>query len=191
MRSHTGVIGVVLVIISALSFARALQRLFERVWEQDHRGGVAGAQRCLVWLAGWVVYLQLVVTIIASLDHPLSFSALGIILQIGAGTALWWWTAHTLLLGRVPWRSLWLGAALTATGLAVMVRLSRFVMPPYTEANIEQFGSLGVVFAASTWLLVFGGVIVLGATFGRVIIEDPVLRQAIATSRTTTPRSHP
>lgn len=179
VRAHTGLIGIVLVIVSALSFARAVQRLFERVWEREHRGGVAGTQRCLVWLAAWVVYLQLVVMIVASLGRPLHLSALSLLLQIAVGTALWWWTAHTLLMGRVPWSSLWVGALLTATGLCLQVRLSRFVMPQYAAANVEQFGGLGVIFAASTWLLAFGGVIVIGATIGRVVVEDPVLRRGV------------
>lgn len=189
VRSQTGLIGIVLVIISALSFARAMQRLFERVWEKPHRGGVAGTQRCLLWLAAWVVYVQLIVAIIASLGHPLRFSAVTFVLQIVAGTCLWWWTAYTLLLGRVPRRRLGVGAALTAIGLSVQIHVSHLVMPSYTKANVDQFGSLGVVFAASTWLLVFGGVIVVGNTFGRVIVEDPVLQRAYATFNRTTARS--
>lgn len=183
VRSQTGVVGLLLVIISALSFARAIQRLFERIWELKHRGGVVGAKRCLLWLAGWIVYLQLLVAVVLAMRGPLHLSVIAPVFQIGAGALVWWWTAHTLLLGRVPWSSLWLGAVLTSLGLYVQVRVSHLIMPQYTQANVDQFGALGIVFAASTWLLVFGGVIVVSATLGRVIVEDPQLGRLITSIR--------
>jgi membrane protein len=175
VRAQTGVIGAILVLISALSFARAIQRLYERVWEKPHRGGLVGNRRCLFWLVAWLIYVQL----LAAMFHAISdsgYSLVRVFVQIAANAALWWWTAHTLLLGRVPWRSLWLGAFLTAVGVNVMIQISDVVMPAYVKSSVEQFGGIGLMLAASTWLFVLGGVIVLATVLGRVLIEEPRLR---------------
>ena len=57
-----------------------------------------------------------------------------------------------------------------------MIQISHVVMPPYVESSVEQFGGLGLMLAASTWLFVFGGVLVVAAILGRVLIEEPRLR---------------
>jgi hypothetical protein len=95
--------------------------------------------------------------------------------QVGAGTVLWWWTPYVLLQGREPWRHLLPGALLTAAALAALTRLSEVLMPPYVAANVSQFGALGLVFAASTWLLIFGGILVVACVLGRVAVVDPRL----------------
>ena len=59
MRAQTGIAGLLITLFSASSFARAIQRMYERVWEQPHVGGVVGLRRCLGWLIGWLVTLQL------------------------------------------------------------------------------------------------------------------------------------
>ena len=173
--AQTGFLGLIFVLVSALSFARALQRLIERIWEQPHRGGVTGARRGIVWLVGWVVYLQLL-AVLAQLLTGGDLTVVRLLLQVAFGTLVWWWTAHTLLDNRVPWSSLWYGALITAIGMSVLVRASRLVMPPYVESNVEQFGALGILFAISTWLLVYGAVIVVATVLGRVVAEEPRLR---------------
>jgi membrane protein len=65
------------------------------------------------------------------------------------------------------------------------------VMPPYVAANVEQFGVLGLMFAASTWLLVFGGVLVAGAVLGRVVVVEPRLSQGYASLRRRAARRRP
>ena len=175
VRAQTGVIGVILVLISALSFARAMQRLYERVWELPHRGGLVGNRRCLFWLVAWLLYAQLLAALFNAVSDS-GYSVVRVVAQIAANAALWWWTAHTLLFGRVPKGSLWLGALLTSAGISLMIQISHVVMPAYVESTVEQFGGLGLMLAASTWLFVFGGVLVVAAVLGRVLIEEPMLR---------------
>lgn len=171
VRTQTGVAGLVLVVVSALSFARAMQRMYERVWELDHRGGLRGSRRCLYWLVTWVAYLQ-ALALLASLFSAKELSPVRLLVVLALSTLAWWWTARTLLLGRAPWANLLLGAALTGVALTIFARLSRVFMPAYVEANVAQFGRLGIIFAASTWLLIFGGVLVVAAVLGRVYTEE-------------------
>jgi membrane protein len=183
VRTQTGVVGLVVVFISATSYARALQRLYERTWELQHRGGFPGIRRCLVWLVGCLAYLQIIAFVLSSLSSIPGSPVWRLASQVIAGTALWWWSAHVLLQARQPWLDLLPGAALTSVGLVVLTRGSEVVMPPYVAANVDQFGVLGLVFAASTWLLVFGGVLVLAAVLGRVVVVDPRLSQGYESLR--------
>ena len=183
VRTQTGLVGIVVVFISATSYARALQRLYERTWELPHRGGFPGIRRCLVWLIGCLAYLQILAFVLASLSTVPGSPLWRLASQVVAGTALWWWSAHVLLQARQPWFDLLPGAALTAVGLAVLTQASDVFMPPYVAASVDQFGVLGMVFAASTWLLVFGGVLVVAAVLGRVVVVEPRLSQGYASLR--------
>lgn len=183
VRTQTGLVGIVVVFISATSYARALQRLYERTWELPHRGGFPGIRRCLVWLIGCLAYLQILAFVLASVSAIPGSPLWRLASQVVAGTALWWWSAHVLLQARQPWLDLLPGAALTSVGLAVLTRASDVFMPPYVAASVDQFGVLGMVFAASTWLLVFGGVLVVAAVLGRVIVVEPRLSQGYASLR--------
>jgi membrane protein len=173
VRTQTGLVGLVVVFISATGFARALQRLYERVWQVPHIGGIVGTRRSIVWLAGCLAYLQVLGLLLAVLSGLPGASVWRLTGQVVASTVLWWWSAHALLQRREPWRHLLPGAVLTAVGLAALTRLSEVMMPPYVTANVAQFGLLGLLFAASTWLLVLGGVLVVAAVVGRVAVVRP------------------
>ncbi|HEY7042135.1 MAG TPA: YhjD/YihY/BrkB family envelope integrity protein [Nocardioidaceae bacterium] len=192
VRAQTGIVGVAIVLVSALSFARALQRMYERVWQQQHRGGVVGNRRCFFWLVSWIAYLEM----IAVLSHVLprgDLSTLRLVVQFVVSTAVWWWTMRMLLLGRVGWPNLLLGALLTSIGVLLLTRFSRLLMPAYVGSAVDQFGTLGVIFAISTWLLVFGGILVVAAIIGRVYTEELTIMQRFIRmfAKRTAPDSQP
>lgn len=177
IRTQTGWVGVAVVLLSATSYARALQRMYERAWKQPHIGGVSGMRRSLLWIVGCVAYLEVLTLLLAVLSVLPGAGLWRLVGQVAAGTALWWWTQYVLLQGRVRWRSLLPGALLTAVALAALTRLSEVFMPAYVAANVSQFGALGLVFAASTWLLVFGGILVVACVLGRVAVVEPRLNR--------------
>lgn len=184
VRAQTGVIGLVVTIFSASSFARAIQRMYERVWETPHVGGISGAQRCLVWLIGWMATLQLVggVRTLMTGIHGLLGDGLSFVVQGLLFALIWWVTGWLLLFGRVPWRSLALGALLTRYVGVLYTRASSVVMPPYVRANADQFGTLGIVLAISTWLIGFAAIMVGAALIGRIVSEDPTVHRLVSRS---------
>lgn len=184
VRTQAGVIGLLIALASAVSFARALQGMYERVWEQPRATGLTARRRCFVWLVGWLAYLVLVATTARALGMGTDWAPGRLIVQSAIGLALWTWTAHTLLLGRVPWSMLWVGAALTSFGATVITEGSRVVMPRYIASNVAQFGPLGLVFALASWLIVFGSMVVVSAVVGRVIVEDPLMGRTLRTTVT-------
>ena len=87
-------------LITCHSFARLLQRTYERIWRLELLG-VRGAFRGLVWIAGLAAFLAFVVPIRNWLQD-LGGAAIYIVVTVGASTVLWAWTPYVLLGGRVP-----------------------------------------------------------------------------------------
>ncbi|MFC5492375.1 YhjD/YihY/BrkB family envelope integrity protein [Nocardioides caricicola] len=184
VRAQTGLIGIAITLFSATSFARAVQRMYERIWDVTHVGGVSGTRRCFLWLLGWLMTLQLVGALRTLMNGVDGLVADGLRLAIQALllSALWWVTSWVLLFGRVPWHRLALGAVLTGTLGLLYNRGSSLVMPVYVDANADQFGTLGVILAVSTWLIGFAAVMVGSAVVGRVVSEDPTVRRLVSSA---------
>jgi membrane protein len=100
----------------------------------------------------------------------------GLTIEIVGTTLIWWWSAHLLLGGRVGWVQLLPGGLATGVLLVVLSRLSDVFMPTFVQANLKQFGSLGVVFAVASWLVTFGGVLIVATVLGR-FVDDLVRRE--------------
>ena len=174
VRTQTGLLGAVIVVLSASSFARAMQRMYERTWERRHLGGFRGRRLCLGWLVGWLVALQ-ALSLVSSLADRVDVAALAPVwvgVRVLVASAVWWWTIHVLLAGRVPWRRLAVPAVLTGTSLVIYAAGSSVVMPRYASSTAEQFGTLGLVLTLATWLVGVAGVMVVAAVIGRVLTED-------------------
>ena len=181
VRAQTGILGFLITIFSATSFARAIQRMYERVWDQPHVGGLSGAQRCLLWLLGWMLTLQIIGALrrIGDGVGGVVGDGVGFVVQAALLSLIWWATCWVLLFGRIPWRSLALGATLTGVLGVVYNRGASFVMPPYVKANADQFGTLGVILAVSTWLIGFAAIMVGSALVGRIVSEDPTVLRVV------------
>jgi len=84
---------------------------------------------------------------------------------------LWWWTPYLLLLGRVRARSLLPGGLLTAAAMLVLGKVSSVVLPRTVRNNERQFGTIGMVFAIESWLVVVACTIVLAAVVSAVAAQ--------------------
>lgn len=181
VRAQTGLVGIAITLFSATSFARAIQRMYERVWEQPHVGGMSGARRCFLWLVGWLVGIQTASGVLRLLGGTggLAPGTARLLLQVAMATAIWLVTARLLLFGRVPWPRLALGALITGVLQALYTRGSGLVMPAYVDSSAHQFGTLGVILAVSTWMIGFAGILVASALVGRVVSEDPTVLRVV------------
>lgn len=155
--SSITIAGAVLVVFSALSFTRALQRLFERTWNlPKHHMRVAG-EWGLVWIAAFTVYWALFPFLHDAVDGPLRW-----VLGLGGTFAFWLLTPYLLLARRVPWRRLVLQGALTALGMTVVVAGGAIYAPRAMSTAASEFGSIGVAFTLLS-LLWAGGFVLVGA----------------------------
>ncbi len=140
IRAHTGIIGILITIFSATSFARAVQRMYERVWEQPHIGGVSGLRRSLFWLIGWLMTIQAISALGFLLSQVDAFDALRFLLQALTSSLIWAWTSRMLLFGRVSWGQLSVGALLTGFSLVLYSWGSGLVMPTYVASSAASLG---------------------------------------------------
>jgi membrane protein len=168
-----GFVGVVVVFLSATSFSRSLQRMYSKVWDLTGVKKRGSIRSSVVWLAGWLVAVQLLGVVARSMGLLPWLDSASLLVRFVGQTAIWWWTARVMLLWRVPWSQLLPAAVLTSTGLLLLGIGSRVVMPHYAHSSVEQFGTLGLVFAIATWLVAFGGVLLITSLLGRLAAEQP------------------
>lgn len=138
-----GAVGVVVTLLSATAWSRALQTTCERSWHLPKAKARLAAWRWLVWITVWLgaVLFQ------GSLRDAFGAGpAGGFVLALAGNTLLWWWTQHLLLGGRIPWPPLLPGAVFVACGMQVVSWGSRIYMPHALERSVAQFGGLGSVF---------------------------------------------
>ena len=180
VETNSGVFGLVIALVSATSFSRALQRMYARVFEVHGEGGRGRFQKSVVWLPVWLAYIATSALLGGWRDDlpggGIWIPVVAALLQV----AFWWWSAHFMLLGLRAWSHLLPAALLTTAASLVLVGGSAVVMPPYTRSTVEQFGSFGLVLAAATWLVAFGGVLVATCLTGRLVAEHPVWQRTIA-----------
>ncbi|MCW2982678.1 MAG: ribonuclease [Conexibacter sp.] len=154
--SSITVVGVVLVVVSALSFSRTLQRIFELTWQLPRRG-FRGTLAGLRWLAVVVVYGALHL-LVASWVHGVP----GVLLALAGAFVLWLLTPYILLDGRLPWRRLIPQAGLCAVGMTVLGAGCAVYVPRAMSSSSSEFGAIGVAFTLLS-VLWAGGFIIVGA----------------------------
>jgi membrane protein len=167
-----GVIGILMVILSGTSFARALGRLYGKVWNiptLSIRGG---------WR--WVAVLFAVASAVSLLGAARNVNGLqwwvGLPLEFGIELVVWFalWAAVPYLLteGRLAGRVLWATAAATSFGLAVLAIAGKIYLPFAGASAQDKFGALGLVFTSITWMFVMSGVVVAAATTVKALALD-------------------
>ena len=179
VRSQTGFVGLAIVLVSATSFSRALQRMYARVWDVTAARRRDAVRVSVIWPCAWLAYVQVVTLLSGWLSHLPGIDAVGHVFSFVAQVLIWWWTARVMLTSRVSWSLLLPSAVITAMGVVALVQASGVVMPRYARSMLDQFGSLGVVLASASWLVAFGGVLVVTTLVGRLLAQQPIWRDAV------------
>ena len=149
--------GLLLLIIAALSFARAMQRLYEGAF-----GLPPLSMRNTRWALLWLLILFVVAAVRPLIDRgPVT----GLILS----AAIWLATPYLLLGRRVHWSRLIGVALLSAVGMSGVGIYTVIYMPHAIGDASEQYGVFGIGFALLSWLFVTACVLVAAATGGALI----------------------
>jgi membrane protein len=152
-----------LLVLSGLSLATTIQRLYEAAWRLPPRG-LRGKFGGLAALALLVTQILLVSLLAGFLRSAPAGSLLTLVLRIVASSAIWLVLQHLLLGGRVAWRGLLPGAVVAGVGQQVVAALSTLWIPGLIENNSTRYGMIGVSFALLSWLVVIAVVQVAAAT---------------------------
>jgi membrane protein len=165
VESGVTALGVLLLLVSALSFTRGMQRLYEGVFDLE-KLGVKNTPRALLWLFVITAFLAVRPLILGPLHGWVSEAA-----TLAFSTMLWVVTPYLMLGRRVSWQRLLPGAVLTAIGMAGVGIWSVIWMPHTLASSAGQFGLIGIGFALLTWLIAIAGVIVVTSTGGAMIAD--------------------
>lgn len=152
-------------ILSALAFTRALQRLYVRAWGLD-KIGVRGNVWGLLWLVAFAVYGSLQPLILSIFSGETATAV-----SLAASSALWLFTPWLLVGRQIHWQRLVPQALLTSVSLAILGVAASLYMPRTVASAASQFGFIGVAFALLSFLFVVSFIIVVAAALGSVLAE--------------------
>lgn len=167
-------ISIVILLLSALSFTRALQRIFQRAYGRKN-DMIKDQQRGLAWLVCLGVWVTLLSPLHESLED-LGGIVFAVVVATVSGFLLWLGTPM-LLLGERNWHLLAPGAAVSGFLGALLGVASSIYVPIAMEWSADKYGLIGVAFALQSWLLVAGFLIVIGAAIGATVVERVEARE--------------
>jgi membrane protein len=165
VRGGTTLLGAALLIVAALAFTRALQRLYARVWGLKSPGW-RGTGWGLLWLLAFSAFWSLQ-PLIADVADGTTATAI----SLAASACLWLVTPWLLLGRRVPWHRLLPQAVLTALGLSLLGIGAAYYVPAEMASSGRQFGFIGVAFVLLSWLFAVAAVVVVSAVVGAALVE--------------------
>jgi membrane protein len=152
-------------ILGGVAVAGALQGLYQRIFELDHRA-TRDMPRELIWLAlwwGWLLAGGWVGPWVRG-RGPVVFGIVGLVVFTG----FWWFTMWFLLAGRIPWRRLLPSAIATGVFWVSMEAVFAVVFSGMLISNELEYGPIGIVFALVSYMIAIGVVVILGAVTGIV-----------------------
>ncbi|GCB48446.1 hypothetical protein SNL152K_5770 [Streptomyces sp. NL15-2K] len=180
-RDAAGAVGVVVTLVSATAFSRALQAVCERCWHLPRTPVRAAVWRWLLWLLVWLGVLLVQAPLRGGFGGG---AVIGGVLSVLSATLLWWWSQHLLLGGRIGWRDLLPGALLAGTGTVVLSWAAGLFVPTVMERSLREFGPLGPVFTFLSWLIAVFLVAVSGLALGQYVASSDWYRTAAVPRRT-------
>ncbi|MDE8647595.1 hypothetical protein PXH69_21710 [Rhodococcus qingshengii] len=166
-----GVAGLLMVAISGTSFARALGRIYGKIWSVPSIS-MRDFWRCVVVLllvasSATLVGLMREVSDVRYVGVPLA--ALG---ELLVWMLVWTLCPYLLTVSALSGRVLWATGLLTASALTAVRTAGRFVLPTFTASAQAKFGPLGLVFTSISWLFVLSMVIVGAAAITKAVALD-------------------
>jgi uncharacterized BrkB/YihY/UPF0761 family membrane protein len=168
-----GLLGVLVVLVSATSLSRALIRAYDAVWMHGRtRSQLNQAWRWFVAVVGLALAVGVTQKLAAALESipPRDWWAtlLVAVANLGIATLVPW----LLMAGRVPVRWLFPGGLLYAVGMLLAHPVSTRYLSASIEVSAARFGSIGVAFTYLTYLYIIAWWLLATAVVGQVLVAD-------------------
>jgi membrane protein len=170
VTSSVGILGGLLLLIAALSFARAVQRLIERAWGLKPLS-LRNTRNAALWIPGLAAY-GVLTGLIGSESGTGLVHVLALIVSAVLGVGFILWTGRLLSARRVTSADLLPFAILVAGGLAVYAVVSDVWIPRLFNTYAARYGVIGATFAIISALFGATFVIVVMTAIGREITEE-------------------
>ena len=169
-RGAFGIIGLLIVVVSATSFSRALARMYGKVWRVTPPGWTGGWR----WVAALLGVALTTVTLRAlQLASTGVFATVSeLLLTFALNSLLWTWAPWLLLARQVAWRRLLPGGVIMGVCSMGTSIASGIYLPRALVSASRQFGALGIAFTYIGWLFVVAFVLVCSTVLGAVLARD-------------------
>jgi membrane protein len=171
--SSFGVIGSLVVLLSATGLARALARAYGSIW--DVTGLPSGPRAAWRWLLTVVLVTfatvggRLVGWLTGDLPAPYLFGGCLLVIAGALVGAL----PQRLLLGRrVVWWKVLPGGLIFGLMLLALRPAGSIYLPRALRASDERYGTIGLAFTYIGWLYVLSFALLLATILGRVLVEE-------------------
>lgn len=168
-----GVLGVLVVLVSATSLSRAMTRACAALWELPRPASrLSSAWR---WVA---VVLAMAIALVAARqlhDFSARLPPPGLwdtIAAAASDVAITLFIPVVLLAGAVPLRWLVPWALLFGLVMLIVRPASAEYLPQALNTSAERYGSIGVAFTYLAWLYVVAFCFLLSGVMGKVIVTD-------------------
>ncbi|MFF7635195.1 hypothetical protein ACFZB9_18870 [Kitasatospora sp. NPDC008050] len=156
----TSVLGVLFLLISALSFARAAQRLFETAWDLAPLS-VRNTKNGLLWTLSLAFYLVVLGGLHASLGRG-RLELVAAVCQLPVTALFLLWSGRLLSAKRIGRRDLTPFTVIAAGATSAYSVATTVYLPRLFSSYATRYGPIGVVFAMLTEL--FGVMFVLAGS---------------------------
>jgi membrane protein len=166
------VLSLLIVLLSATSFSRALTRMYAKAWSV--RG--PGWRSPWRWIAAILAIAACTVALQAlhrDEDGNAASLAGALFLTCLVNTVLWTWVPSLLLAGQVPWRLLAPGGVLMGVASVPLFVAGRVYLPSALTYADRQFGEFGVAFACIGWLFTVAFVLIVATVLGTAVAREP------------------
>lgn len=158
------VTALILATAGTMAVADSLQIIYERVFEQQHRGW-RDTLRFFIW-AGVMFGALVADSVIGTFVRTVGGAPAQKVITYAGVAAFILWTMHFLLVGKVPWRLLVRPAIVTALLWIALDVFSSTYFSSQIVSDSRLYGTIGAVFGLTTWFIAIGAVILLGAVAG-------------------------
>ncbi|MFS4097414.1 YhjD/YihY/BrkB family envelope integrity protein [Streptomyces sp. AF1A] len=165
-----GVLGVVFLAISALSFTRALQRLFEQTWELKPLS-VRNTRNGLWWLLSAIGY-ALVSILLQALPADSRAHLTSVAGELPVTALFLVWSGVLLTARRVGWRDLVPFGLAGAVATAAYSVGATIYLPILFNSSVRRYGVVGAVFAMVSALFAVMLLVVGAAVLGREVRDE-------------------
>jgi len=165
-----GIFGALFLMISVLSFARAVQRLFEQTWQLKPLS-VRNTVNDLRWALAFVVYMGASGWLFAFVGRgriPLG----AYLLEVPLTGVFLTWGGWVLSAKRIAWRDLLPFGVIAAVLTAVYSVGANFYVPRLFDTYAARYGAVGAVFAMLSALFGVALVVVGSAALGREVRDE-------------------
>jgi uncharacterized BrkB/YihY/UPF0761 family membrane protein len=165
-----GIVGFLFFLVAVLSFTRAMQRLFEQVWELEPLS-VRNTANGLLWIGGLALYIGLTGLLHAVIGGN-RFELAATLLVMPLSILFLSWSGWVLSAKRVTRADLLPFAVLGSVLLAAYSVGATVYVPRLFNTYATRYGVIGAVFAMISTLFVVMVILVGSAAAGREIRDE-------------------